>query len=219
MTRQKASFLETEGDGYFARNAGKLVPRGDDPVVEAILRLGIRAAAVVEIGAANGHRLVTLRDSMGCTGAGIDPSAAAVEAGMAACPELDLRVGTADVLPFGDAAFDLVIFGFCLYLVDPSLHFRAVAEADRVLRDGGHLVIVDFLPPFPYANPYVHVPGLKASKHEYARMFTAHPAYALIQRNMIGPGTGVPAPDDRVSIDILAKRLDGAFPPSPYRAG
>jgi ubiquinone/menaquinone biosynthesis C-methylase UbiE len=154
-----------------------------------------------------------------CTGAGIDPSAAAVEAGRAAFPGIDLRVGTADALPFADAAFDLVIFGFCLYLVDPALHFRAVAEADRVLADGGHLVMVDFLPPFPYANPYAHVPGLMASKHEYTRMFTAHPSYTLVQRTLIGATTGVPAPDDRVTIDILAKRVEGAFPPNPHRAG
>ncbi|WP_291297157.1 class I SAM-dependent methyltransferase [Elioraea sp.] len=219
MDRQKAVFLETEGDGYFTRNAGKLVPRGDDPVVEALMRLGIRARAALEIGAANGHRLVALHDAMGCNGAGIDPSAAAVEAGRATFPDIDLRVGTADVLPFADAAFDLVIFGFCLYLVDPALHFRAVAEADRVLADGGHLVMVDFLPPFPYANPYAHVPGLNASKHEYARMFTAHPSYTLVQRTLIGATEGVPAPDDRVTIDILAKRVHGAFPPNPYRAG
>lgn len=219
MDRQKAVFLETEGDGYFTRNAGKLVPRGDDPVVAALAQLNIRSRATLEIGAANGHRLAVLHDVMGCTGAGIDPSAAAVEAGRAAFPGIDLRVGTADALPFADAAFDLVIFGFCLYLVDPSLHFRAVAEADRVLADGGHLVMVDFLPPFPYANPYAHVPGLKASKHEYARMFTAHPSYALVQRTLIGAMAGVPAPDDRVTIDILAKRVEGAFPPNPHRGG
>jgi ubiquinone/menaquinone biosynthesis C-methylase UbiE len=219
MTRQKTSFLETEGDGYFIRNASKLVPRGDDPVVAAILRLGVRATAALEIGAANGHRLFTLRETLGCSGAGIDPSAAAIEAGRSNFPECDLRVGTADALPFADSAFDLVIFGFCLYLVDPSFHFRAVAEADRVLRDGGYLVIVDFLPPVPYANPYAHVPGLSASKHEYARMFTAHPAYSLVQRTMISATAGVPAPDDRVSVDILAKRMDGAFPPNPFRAG
>lgn len=219
MTRQKDSFLEREGDGYFTRNAEKLVPRSDDPVVEAIRRLGLGPNAVLEIGAANGHRLVTLRGAFGCSGAGVDPSASAIEAGRAAFPHLDLRVGTADILPFADATFDLVIFGFCLYLIDPSLLFRSVAEADRVLRDGGHLVVVDFLPPFPYANTYTHAPSLKASKHEYSRMFTAHPGYTLMQRTLIGATGGVPSPDDRVSIDILAKRMDGAFPPNPFHAG
>jgi SAM-dependent methyltransferase len=219
VTKQRDVFLETEGDGYFTRNAGKLLPRGDDPVLLALGRLGLRARRVLEIGAANGHRLAALREAMGCEGADVEPSAAAVEAGRAAFPTLDLRIGTADVLPFADASFDLVIFGFCLYLVDPSLHLRAVAEADRVLGDGGHLVIVDFLPPFPYANGYVHVPGLKASKHDYARMFTAHPGYALVHRQLIGAEAGVPGGDDRVTVDILAKRMGEAFPPNPYRAG
>jgi adenylyltransferase/sulfurtransferase len=41
-------------------------------------------------------------------------------------------------------ALDLVLFGFCLYLVDRKLISRVVAEADRVLKDTGFLGIVDF---------------------------------------------------------------------------
>ena len=36
---------------------------------------------------------------------------------------------------------------------------RAVAEADRVLRDGGALAIVDFDPEAPCVRPYHHRPA------------------------------------------------------------
>ena len=47
---------------------------------------------------------------------GIEPSAQAVAA---ACAKgINVMQGTADVLPFDNQSFDIVIFGFCLYLCD-----------------------------------------------------------------------------------------------------
>jgi len=57
---------------------------------------------------------------------------------------LDARVGTADVIPFQDKSFDIVIFGFCLYLCDRDDLFKIAAEADRVLKTPGWLLIKDF---------------------------------------------------------------------------
>ena len=57
---------------------------------------------------------------------------------------IELRSGGACRLPFPDAAMDLVIMASVLhYLRRPSL---ACAEARRVLRPGGALAIVDYLP-------------------------------------------------------------------------
>lgn len=216
MVDQKQSFLKGEGDSYFRRNADRLKTDGDDIVLRSLRQAGIRYDRILEIGCANGHRVAALATG-GRSGAGIDPSAEAITAGKALYPALHLEVGTADSLPFADGAFDLVIFGFCFYLVDPQLHFRTVAEADRVLADHGTLAILDFITPVPYANDYAHLPGLRAHKMEFARYFYAHPAYGLIARTVQTEPGVMPDVDNRIGVDLLAKSMATAFPSNPFR--
>ncbi|MDB6148557.1 MAG: meng menh ubie: ubiquinone/menaquinone biosynthesis methyltransferase [Chthoniobacter sp.] len=62
---------------------------------------------------------------------------------------------TADALrmPFADGSFDVVVVGFGLRNMDP--HTGALREMARVLRPGGHLLVLDFsLPPAPWRTPY-----------------------------------------------------------------
>ena len=47
-----------------------------------------------------------------------------------------LQVGLANDLPFNEDLFDLVIFGHCLYLLDPKDIYYAIAEAERVVKEG-----------------------------------------------------------------------------------
>jgi SAM-dependent methyltransferase len=130
--------LAGEADAWFKRNRGKL--GADDPVGHIIAGLSITPRAVLEIGCANGWRLKRLQQEYRCHVWGVDPSHDAVEE--ASLP--GVLYGTADDLPFCASKFDLVIFGFCLYLCDPADLFRVAAEADRVLADGGTLIIHDF---------------------------------------------------------------------------
>jgi ArsR family transcriptional regulator len=57
---------------------------------------------------------------------------------------VDLRQGALEALPIGDAEVDLALLVLVLHHVpDPA---RALAEAARVLKPGGRLVVVDMLP-------------------------------------------------------------------------
>lgn len=56
-------------------------------------------------------------------------------------PTVDLRVGDAEALEFGDASFDTVVCTFSLCAIPD--HRRAVAEMVRVLRPGGRLLLAD----------------------------------------------------------------------------
>ena len=208
---QKNAFLSSEGDKWFDRNAAVLSANTSDPTIDACKHLNIKPLKVLEIGCANGWRLKHYADEFGSDCSGIEPSSRAVETG-SGNPLVNLQVGTADSLPFPDGSFDLVIFGFCLYLVDPKLHFKAVAEADRVLVGGGALIIVDFLPPTPFFNDYGHQAGLRSHKMQFANYFLANPAYSLWHRSMITMG----GPNDLESVDVLMKNLDTAFPINPY---
>jgi ubiquinone/menaquinone biosynthesis C-methylase UbiE len=213
---QRDIFLAEEADQWFERNKKALESDRRDSVTDAVSSVGLRPKRILEIGCANGWRLDRLHRIYGAECVGIDPSGKAIAQGREEYAGLDLRVGSADQIPCQEMGFDLVIFGFCFYLVDPVLHFRCVAEADRVLQDGGALVISDFLAPIPYHNIYSHREGIRSFKLEFSRYFLAHPAYNLIHRALDLSKTELFNPDRREGVDILIKSLGNAFPFNPF---
>lgn len=219
MSNQKHVFTQQEGDAYFLRNAEKHIENKAHPERDLILRMievqNITPRSVLEIGASNGWRLSALRAKYGCECCGIDPSAKAVEEGAKQYPDVQLQVGTADALDFEPNQFDLVIFGFCLYVCDPSDLFKIASEADRVLNEKGWVAIWDFIPSQPYRNPYSHNESLFSYKMDHAKLFTGHPAYKLHGRKIerLGEGDG---PDNHCGVTLLQKDLQNAFPPNPH---
>jgi SAM-dependent methyltransferase len=206
---QRDVFTAGEGDAWFHRNRDHLAGTEPGWMIAPIADVVTAGASVLEIGCANGRNLAWLRARTGCDGAGVDPSAAAVDEGRSTHPDLDLVVGTAEHIPF-DRQFDVVVFGFCLYLCDRDALPRIVAEADRVLRPGGHLAIVDFDPPLPHRRPYHHADGVSTFKMDHMALFLAFPTYTLVHRSVgshAGPGT-VDDPDERLAVAIARKERD-----------
>ncbi len=173
------------GDSYYARRKPVLdkylADWKEDRVINAIQRRKITPSSILEIGCANGWRLKVLYDLFKCRCVGIDPSMIAINEGMEAWPYLTLQVGMASQLP--DETFDLVIFGFCLYLCKREDLFKIASEADRVLNNHGHLIVFDFHPVFPYSNADPDGNG-DNYKMIYGDMFTWHPYYKLVDRQV-----------------------------------
>lgn len=174
-------FLKSEGDAWLKRNT-KNVPIKNDLLLSAFSQLvgGLgKDSRILEIGCSNGWRLEKIKERYGCKElSGIDPSDKAVEA--ARRRGIRCEQGTAGFLPFGNEAFDVVIFGFCLYLCDRDSLFFAAAEADRVLSDGGMIAIWDFWTPFPGKVKYKHKDGVWSYKQDYEQMFLWNPAYTRL---------------------------------------
>src|ERR1043165_1393195 len=126
MNYQKEIFTASEADQWFERNryACKKLRPENDLLVQTLTAIEIRPKQVLEIGCANGSSLELIHQAFGSRCFGIDPSAQAIEQGRAEYPHLRLQQGTADTLPFEDRQFDLVVFGFCLYLCDRADLFR-----------------------------------------------------------------------------------------------
>jgi SAM-dependent methyltransferase len=176
--KQKYIFLESEGNAWFERNREKL--GRDDPVSDLIEHIGLVPTNVLEVGCANGWRLAKLRDKYGCDVMGIEPSLkAGVEAAALGIPVFQT---TASTLPFAPETFDLVIFGFCLYLTDPSDWLRIAAEADTVLEEGGHIIIHDFESFAPHARSYKHRDGIVSYHVDWAKLWLGHPGYHVVRR-------------------------------------
>lgn len=210
---QKSVFLNGEGDQYLRRNRAKLRPEEISEDVRLFARYLQPQARVLEIGCANGIRLVQLGTLLACEGWGIDPSSEAIRTGSQQFPNLHLSVGTADQLQFPDASFDMVIFGFCLYLVDRSLLTRVMAEADRVLKDRGFLGITDFDVTTPCKRRYAHHEGVWSYKLDYGNLFAQLPHFVLVQKISHSHQSGSFSfdPQERVSSWVLAKDHHGAY--------
>jgi len=152
--KQKNIFLKSEADAWFARNKENLSRRNfeDDNIVRAISDISKSSSntmlKILEIGCGGGERLNYISNSINCSVSGVDPSLDAVN--HCKLNNIDAIVGTADSLTHKDNAFDIVIFGFCLYLCDRGDLFRISTEADRVLKKEGWIIIQDFLQSLQY---------------------------------------------------------------------
>lgn len=210
---QREVFLNGEADAWFLRN--RVASHGPASSVDTRIAAHMdRASSILEVGCADGRRLanlVALRPELSRV-AGIDPSTAAVEDGNAAWPDLDLRVGSADRLPF-DEQFDVVILGFFLYLCDRSLLPRIVTEVDRVLSDGGVLAIIDFDPPNPRRRLYRHHDGVWSYKMDYSVPFLAYPSYVHVEKHSFSHASDgwVAEESERVALHVLRKQLSGGY--------
>lgn len=208
---QENWFVSSEGDAWFRRNMDRFESIQSSQIIDWIcLTLAPfehEISSILEVGSASGSKLNSLCARLSAVGYGVDPSLEAVQHGKAMFLDLELHHGTADDLPFGDTKFDLVYFGFCLYLVSRSKLMRAIAEADRVLRSGGFLAILDFDPGVRYRVPYQHAPGVFSYKQSYADVFVATGGYYLVSKfSLSHDGVAFSSSmNDRVSVTILFK--------------
>lgn len=153
----RSYFLNKGGDGWFERNIDALESRKVFPDIDLVSQY-LHPEAIpnhikfLEIGCGPGHRTRALASMVNGEGWGIDPSKKAIRFARSQensrqdrkfCPLNYIR-GTAESLDFQDKYFDFIYFAFCFYLIDRSLLTKVRDEADRVLKNGGKLAILDF---------------------------------------------------------------------------
>lgn len=210
--KQRNIFLDGEGNAWYERNAGRVGERklpNSDPLLQEILELPAleTGAKILEIGCGDGTRLSWLNKNKGFACYGVEPSSLAVEA--ARGRGIDAHRATAEQLPFPDRMFDVVMFGFCLYLCDRDDLFRIATEADRVLKNPGWLLILDFYSRAPTKQAYHHRTGLFSHKMDYRTLFTWNPAYTTVTHRVRHHSEGVYTddPNEWTATSVLRKRL------------
>lgn len=173
---------DSEANLWWRRNKDKLPPE-HDPVLQLIEDNELRPDTVLEIGCANGWRLNELHKRYGSTAVGVDVSLEALADGQKRFPHIRTYYAEAGSLRVVEPyQFDMVIYGFCLYLADRADLFRIVAEGDKVLKDGGHLIIYDFFrtPGHPQTVLYHHDERLRTYKMHYPWLWESNPTYTRV---------------------------------------
>ena len=194
-TSQADLFLSGEGDNWFRRNQQALSPdqaAQGDWAVRLLREHGVRPRRALEIGPSNGYRLECLRREFGCEVEGVEPSAAAVADAAARFPAVRLHRGLSHELGrWADGHFDLVLLCVMMHWIDRRHLLRTVAEVDRVLADGGHLFISDFLPAAPHRVRYHHLPGEEAwtYKQDYPALWLSSHLYSVVRQVTFDHGT------------------------------
>jgi ubiquinone/menaquinone biosynthesis C-methylase UbiE len=162
-----------EADAYDAMDFGE----PNRAVVERLAELGARGR-MLDIGTGPGHILLLVAERFpDAQVVGLDLSprmlehAARRRAGSPHAARIALQLGDAKRLPFPDASFDVVFSNTILHHVPEPV--AMLAEARRVLRPGGALLIRDlFRPPTPARALELtaqHAAGMDATQKELFR--------------------------------------------------
>lgn len=213
MVDQKKIFLESEGNAWFNRNyLEKNYDPKKDRLLPELLELPLeKGMKVLEIGCSSGDRLLWVQENLGLRCVGIEPSEQAVK--IARERGIEVAQGTADSLHFENISFDLVIFGFCLCLCDRTDLFRIAQEADRVLKDPGWLIILDFFSANPIARSYHHHEGIYTYKMDYRSLFDWNPNYICMTHKVRHhvDNSYTDDPQEWTAVSIMRKNSQGKY--------
>lgn len=216
MEKNKYFFESGEADEWFKRNTkaleGKKGINNDAPIrllVDWLKPFANEILDVLEIGCGGGHRLNQITKSISAKGYGVEPSNEAVKYIQRNFPKIEAKVGYGDDVPFYQK-FDLVHLGFFLYLVDRENYLRCISEADRLVKFGGFMSIIDFETPFPYSKSYSHQSGVFSHKQNNSDVFVASGLYSVVNKFQFSHSNFFfdKQINERVSLTLLYKETE-----------
>jgi ubiquinone/menaquinone biosynthesis C-methylase UbiE len=185
---QEKIFMESEGDAWFNRNCLNIsnteefheinwVGEQLEPFIQSIQN-------VLELGCSSGEKLNALCIFFAAKGIGVDPSGKAIEFAKSkfAGTQLEFFQGTADNLAFDSQSQDLVVAGFCLYLVDDDKIDESLIKLTQLVKPGGFLVITDFDFGEVVQVPYIHDSRIRTFKRDYHQLISRFQNFYLVAK-------------------------------------
>lgn len=227
---QDQIFATSEADNWFERNreALNIFNPDSDLSLKVIELYNLQPHRVLEVGAANGFRLAVISERYGAKTVALDPSLKAIKDGHSKYPAIEVVRGQAYAIPLQDL-FDFVIVSFVFCWIDRNNLLRSVAEIDRLLKDGGFLIISDFFPSNLIKVKYHHLveQEVYTYKQSYAEPFLAsglyHPVCLLTNEHSSKTLAAEVTEDKRTGTWLLRKMINdhyaaGSFPLNEGRA-
>tara|TARA_Y100000591_G_scaffold159825_1_gene137489 strand:- start:36 stop:698 length:663 start_codon:yes stop_codon:yes gene_type:complete len=174
---QKKIFLRNEGDNWFLRNKDKKNKNNfkrDKIIFGLIKNLKFkekkRKLNFLEVGCSNGKFLLSLKKKFKNINVfGVDPSKLAIMD--LKKKKIKCKVGTADELKFKKNSFDIIYYGFCLYLCDEKYYNNILRCARKILIEDGYIIIFDFFSKKLKKNIYKHDKRINSIKCDFRKIF------------------------------------------------
>jgi ubiquinone/menaquinone biosynthesis C-methylase UbiE len=145
-------------DNY--RHIARIYDRLFDNMNKGLRLAGIRmfrpskGMHILDVGCGTGMHL-ELYQRFGCSLYGIDSSPSMLDIARARLGDsARLELGDATRMPYADHQFDLILSMLSLHEMTPQTRTGVVAEMKRVLKDAGHILLIDFHP-----GPYIPLQG------------------------------------------------------------
>jgi ubiquinone/menaquinone biosynthesis C-methylase UbiE len=116
-----------------------------------------------------------------------------------------------------DQKYITFIVGFVFYVIDRELLFQSIAEIDRVLKNGGFVVIIDFFSEKTLKNNYAHISEFQAYafKQQYEDIFTSSHLYQLMDKTTLNHESSIPDVHtdfyNLMSVTMLKKDIDAPY--------
>ena len=206
------NFTETDGDNWYNRN--KDAVNGTD-LIDKIMAENIEryvnngtSIDILEIGCSDGSRLNKLNGRVNANLFGIDISSRAIDEGKCKFKDISLTCNNFLDESYEGQKFDVVICGFFLYYVLKEDLSKVVFKIDSILKDNGHLVIIDFFSKSYMEKECFHRENLFMHKMDHSKLFLTYPNYAHISRHTIADDMksfNVEGLGRRLTLDVLQK--------------
>lgn len=220
---QDKIFELSESDNWFLRNRDYIINKKseNDLISSLICQISDKnnIKSVIELGSSNGYRLNFLKNILiNCNNfTGVDASKEAVKDGSSRY-NINMYQSALDTFELNEK-FDLVIVNFVYHWIDRENIFKTISNTDKLVNDGGYLIIGDFLPDFPQKRKYHHLPNesVYTYKIDYSKVFQSLNTYKEVYRIIFNHdnhnvnGIEFADSDERGFCSILRKDLYGYY--------
>lgn len=122
--------------------------------------------------------------------------------------KVHLQEGISNSLPYNKNEFDVVMIGFSLYVTPRVMISDTILEMNRVLKQGGFIILTDFDTPLRCRRVNAHNKEMYVYKENYADLFLSM-GYSLVGKRSYSHSGDSFNPDiqERVSTQIMYKEF------------
>ncbi|MEL6860658.1 MAG: class I SAM-dependent methyltransferase [Pseudomonadota bacterium] len=149
LSEDSAEIYDHQVEALFTGSADAMRRVALGELVRSVRETGDPQAKVLDLACGTGRFMAqTLRAMPKLDLTGLDlspPYAEAARAAVKRWPNADVVEGMAEALPFEDESFDHLISIYLFHELPPRVRPKVIAEAARVLKPGGTMVIADSL--------------------------------------------------------------------------